>query len=362
MSQLSGRTRATIALSVGALLVPVVPLAALVRPAAGAATAASTAAAATLYVSPTGDDANPGTQDRPVRSLQRVRDLVRALNQDMAGDIVVELAYGTYRLSSPLALTTRDSGTNGHDVIYRAAAGARPVVSGGVRVTGWRVSDAGRNIWFAAAPSGLSSTRQLYVDGARAMRARGRVPVSLTATATGYRASADTMSRWRNQGDVEFVYTGGNGLWSNGTSGLGGWTEPRCPVGSISGTAITMAQPCWDNSPKRVKNLVGPSKVGGPTQVENAYELLDQPGEWYLDRPARTVYYIPRGGEDLATADVEAPVLETLLSPPRVCATGCRTAPARTAPGARPTATSGSPTTAASSSGTARSCTWAARR
>ncbi len=267
-----------------------------------------------IYVSPTGDDANPGTQDRPVATLHRARDLVRGMNQNMAGDIAVEIAAGTYRLSQPLALDTRDSGTNGHDVIYRAAPGARPVISGGVRVTGWQLSDAGRNIWSAPAPASVTNTRQLYVDGARAQRARGRVPVTITATTTGYTASADTMSRWRSHGDIEFVYTGGNRLWSDPTSGLGGWTEPRCPVGSISGTTITMAQPCWDNSTKRVTNLVGPSTVGLPTHVENAYELLDQAGEWYLDRAARTFFYVPRTGEDLATADVEAPVLETLVS------------------------------------------------
>jgi hypothetical protein len=105
-------------------------------------------------------------------------------------------------------------------------------------------------------------------------------------------------------------------------AGLGGWTEPRCPVAAISPTAITMAQPCWDNTNKRLPrtssqawNLVGRPKLHTtPTLVENAFELLDQPGEWYLDRTAHTMYYIPRPGEDLTGATVVAPVLETLLS------------------------------------------------
>jgi hypothetical protein len=63
--------------------------------------------------------------------------------------------------------------------------------------------------------------------------------------------------------------------------------------------------------------MVGPGSLtngGQPTYLENAVELLDQPGEWYLDRAARTVYYQPRAGEHLAGADVEAPALETLVS------------------------------------------------
>jgi hypothetical protein len=106
------------------------------------------------------------------------------------------------------------------------------------------------------------------------------------------------------------------------TGGLGGWTEPRCPVAAISPTTITMAQPCWTNTNARLPrtssqawNLVGRPKLHTlPTSVDNAFELLDTPGEWYLDRPRNTVYYLPRGGENPATAKVIAPVLETLVS------------------------------------------------
>ena len=47
--------------------------------------------------------------------------------------------------------------------------------------------------------------------------------------------------------------------------------------------------------------------------VENALELLDEPGEWYLDRPAKTVYYMPRPGEDMAKVEVLAPAVEKLV-------------------------------------------------
>ena len=121
---------------------------------------------------------------------------------------------------------------------------------------------------------------------------------------------------------MEFVYTGGNTIWNAPSEGLGSWTQPRCPIASIDGTQITMAQPCWDNSTKRVMlpsgartaNLVGPMSVGKqPVYLENAFELLGTPGQWYFDRPASTIYYVPRPGEDLAHADVEVPVLESLV-------------------------------------------------
>ena len=283
-------------------------------------------AQADVYVSPNGDDTNSGTQAQPVKSLEHARDLVRGMNQSMAGNLTVWLAGGTYRLAESLVLEAKDSGTGGHDVIYAAMDGQAPVISGGVQVTGWKLVDAGKNLWSAPAPAGLKNTRQLYVNGVRALRTQGRLPVKLTETKTGYTADSPVMASWRNPGDIEFVYTGGNDIWSERSSGLGPWTEPRCPVASIDGTTITMAEPCWDNSTKRVPlppdvgfkrpaNLVGPASVGkSPEYIENAYELLGTPGQWYFDRTAGVIYYVPRAGEDLTTADVEVPVLEKLIS------------------------------------------------
>jgi len=287
------------------------------------ATGASPASGDDVYVSPQGSDSGPGTALRPLRTLQRARDLVRARNTQLTADLTVHLGPGEYRLAAPLVLDARDSGSGGHRVIWQGASDA--VISGGRRVQG-RNPVAGRpGLWSAPAPAGLDNTRQLYVDGVREQRARGRVPVRLTSTGTGYTASADTMASWRNPRDIELVYTAGEALWNLARYGLGQWTEPRCAIGAITGTTITMSQPCWDNSTKRVEfpdipgrsvNMVGPGKLTNgqlPAYVENAFELLDTPGEWYLDRATHTVYYLPRPDEDPRMADVEMPALETLL-------------------------------------------------
>ncbi len=270
----------------------------------------------TLYVSPSGSDANPGTQNQPIQTLQHARDLARSLNQNLSADLTIFLEGGTYQLSQPLVLDASDSGSNGHNVIWQAVSGTHPVLSGAVKVTGWSQFDAAKNIWVAQAPKGLKS-RQLYVNGTRVQRAHGSLPVTLKQTTTGYTASAATMAGWKNPSgttpQIEFVYTGG----------LGAWTEPRCPVGSMSGTTITMAQPCWSNSTKRLccfsdgraYNLVGRMSITEqPTDVQNAFQLLNAAGEWFLDEGSSKIYYIPRSGENLATADIEAPVLESLIT------------------------------------------------
>jgi hypothetical protein len=274
-----------------------------------------------VYAAP--DGSGPACAPAQPCSLTDAQQKVRTFLTDMDRDITVQLAPGEYRLSAPLQLDAGDSGRNGHRVLWQGSG--RVVFSGGLLVTGWQPDAAGAGLWSAPAPAGLTNTRQLYVDGVREQRARGTVPVTLTKTDTGYTASADTLAHWRNPADMEFVYTAGEALWNIERDGLGQWTEPRCPIASASGTTITMAQPCWDNSTRRVEfpdipgrtvSMVGPGSLTSnaqPTYLENAFELLDQPGEWYLNRSAHRIYYLPRAGEDLRSADVEAPALQTLV-------------------------------------------------
>jgi hypothetical protein len=277
---------------------------------------------AQIYASPIGKDSNPGTKEKPVRTLEHAAALAAHAMQTAKGDVTVSLGAGTYRLMKPLTLGPADSGRNGHNIVFQAEPGTRPIISGGVRITGWTLYNATKNIWAAKVPTDVKGARQLYIDGVRATRTRGRLPVALTMNAAGYTAANDTMASWKHPEWMEFVYTGGNSVWSERGEGLGSWTQPRCPVASIEGATITMQQPCWNNSTKRAMlpngartaNLVGPRSVGKePTYVENAFELLGTPGQFYLDPDTSTIYYTPRHNEDLRTADVELPVLQSLV-------------------------------------------------
>jgi hypothetical protein len=77
------------------------------------------------------------------------------------------------------------------------------------------------------------------------------------------------------------------------------WRAFRCPVSAVAGRDVTISPSCWQNAtaPERFA-------MNDVTWIENALELLDEPGEWYLDRDAGRVYYRPRDGEDLARATV----------------------------------------------------------
>ena len=72
-----------------------------------------------FFVSPTGSDKNPGTKTKPFKTIAAARDAVAKVNAKMTGDITVHLAGGTYPISEPIVFSTKDSGMNGHKVIYK---------------------------------------------------------------------------------------------------------------------------------------------------------------------------------------------------------------------------------------------------
>ncbi|MDX3114536.1 DUF1349 domain-containing protein [Streptomyces scabiei] len=258
------------------------------------------AAGTTLYASPNGSGTSCSVS-QPC-SITQAKTNVRAINGAMTGDITVELADGTYRLSAPLAFTSADSGTGGHTVNWKAALGAHPVLTGAQKATGWTVQDSAKNIWKSNVGAGFD-TRHLYVDGVLATRARSSINRSdLTATTTGYTFTNSSLSYL-------------NSLAQPGRTeihGIGSFTDRYAPVTGISSGTITMAQPSWDNNTFGYDTLTSPFRPG-PLYIENAYEFLDTAGEWYLDTATGTLYYKPLSGQDMSTADVEVPKLQSLI-------------------------------------------------
>jgi hypothetical protein len=273
--------------------------------AAGAVVAAPAGAAraatmTTLYVSPNGSGTSCSAS-APC-SVTQARSSVEAIDGNMSGDIVVQLAGGTYRMSAPLVLGSADSGSNGNHVVWQAAPGQSPVLSGGRQVTGWTLKDASNNIYAASVPVGADS-RQLYVDGAPAPRAAislSRSDVRFTASgmtiansALNYLASLPEQNRIELESQDSF-------------------TDRYAPVQAISGTAITMQQPAWNNNNWGYDTLSSPF-AGGGLQLENSYAFLKTAGQWFLDPQAGQLFYKAPAGWSPTAHDVELPRLTSLL-------------------------------------------------
>ncbi|WP_440107334.1 NEW3 domain-containing protein [Streptosporangium sp. H16] len=263
----------------------------------------------TIVVAPPGagnaDDGGPGSTDRPLATLEEARRRVREAAAEGNRDVTVLLLDGTYRPASPLRLDAADSGRNGHTVTWKAAPGATPVLSGSQPVTGWEPDDpdgTATGVYRAHVGTGFDS-RQLYVDGIPARRARIELaPGDITLTPTGFTIDNPDLAYLAalpDQGRIDFQAT----LT---------FTNRFAPVRSISGSTVVMRQPAWDN------NTYGYDTVQAPFRTPrffllNSRGFLDEPGEWYLDPAAGTLYYKPLPGQDISRARVELPRLETLL-------------------------------------------------
>lgn len=234
----------------------------------------------------------------------------------MRSDIDVELEGGTYDLAAPLELGPADSGTHGHRVVYEAAPGQQPVLSGGRAITGWAPVAGRPGVWVAAVPAGFD-TRQLYAGGVGIPMAQG-LPADTTfvQTATGFLTSSTVMDGWSDPSNISVAFTYGNGPW----------TQTSCDIASISGRTVTMAEPCWDNlhMPSEGEQEIGwvnnpqggmpglsPKKT--PTVLENACALLSA-DSWCIDRSTHRIFYEPAAGRSPAGQTIVAPALQTLMS------------------------------------------------
>ena len=269
-----------------------------------------------LYVAPDGDDANPGTLDKPLKTVAKARDMVRTKNSAMTADMTVYLRAGTYPQTTTLTFANADSGTGGFYVKYMAYPGERPLITGGKAITGWKVSDATNNIY--SADAGTTAFRQLYVNGVKAIRARSpnmlannvpdfNRPSGLDKTANNVQVPSSVVGDWKNLTKVEMHI---NIAWGDSTLRVASIT-------TTGSTAYVKFQ-----SPESPMVFVRPNPrmdqvgwgSGRAYYFENALEFLDQAGEWYLDETANTVYYKPRTGEDMTKATVIAPMVETIVS------------------------------------------------
>jgi hypothetical protein len=262
--------------------------------------AAHAAVSTTLFVSPTGS--GTACSSSAPCSLTQAKASVEAIDGSMSGDIVVQLAGGTYRLSSPLTLGSADSGTNGHTVRWQAAPGETPVISGGQQVTGWTLHDSTNNIYAASVPLGADS-RQLFVDGALAPRAAisiARSDVAFTSTGlTIQNANLDYLASLPEQNRIEL-------------EAQNSFTDRFTPVQSISGTNVTMQEPAWQNNGWGYDTMEHPF-AGGGLQLENSYAFLKTAGQWYLDPAAGQLYYKAPSGWNPSAHDVELPRLTSLV-------------------------------------------------
>ena len=284
-----------------------------------------------IYVSLQGNDKNPGTKEAPFNTLNRAikqaREWRRLNRPEIAGGIYIRLEEGVYAQRNSLFLRPEDSGTPDSPTVICAVDGAHPVISGGVAVTGWKrgcnhpaiPEKLKQKIWSVEAPligNRRVETRQMWVNGHKVQRA-AQFPDGGLERMIDFNPEEQTITipvsqsvnpkRLQNAGQLEMIVHQR-------------WAIAILRVKSIDvkdGQAVVrfhepeshleFAHP-WPQP------VIGGEKGNSSFCLTNALELLDQPGEWFQEYPSGTIYYYPQASENMETAEVIIPALETLVT------------------------------------------------
>jgi hypothetical protein len=283
--------------------------------------ACHTGNASTLVVANNGNDTNPGTEQKPFKSLERARDEIRRLKAAgllPVGGITVELRGGVYELARPVELTEKDSGTDDAPIAYRARRGEVVKVVGGRTVAGWQPvtdqailkhldppahgkvfqadlkalgitdlqgigkagvyqSDPGLELFFQDQPMTLARyPNSGYLHIANVLDAQGVVQSGQARTPDGRFVCDDPrIARW----------AGEKGIWLHGFW-VWDWADQRIPLGSVTLSNHSLSLPIQPGRSYEIRK-------GQWFYAENALCELDRPGEWYLDRETGILYFWP---------------------------------------------------------------------
>lgn len=325
-----------------------------------------------------GDDANPGSQARPFQTVPRGLAACRAASG--GGCTLVLRDSAPFVLDSTQELTPADSG-----LTLTAFPGEAPVLTGAAPLpsgTVWQPFNVtgGANVWVARGLALPSPPGALFVNGTRAVRARWpNCDPETCAVPDGYANASGWLppvppaapptvvkGNFSRGFDVFFPdYT-----WATGGAATqrfeppeGYWIHPRPPGGTtwavpggftydpsrFSPRAAGWANPTtgfvhafhgeyWGNwafpiaahNSSRGEVVFGPGGwqeargwgYGGALYVENVFEELDAPGEWFWDASTGDLFLWhdappgtpPPAGTGTGEGGVSTAVLETLLS------------------------------------------------
>lgn len=261
---------------------------------------------ATIYLAPNGT--GDGSSAANAASITRAQELIAAAKRGgMTGNIEVILANGYYKLDSTLALNESSGGDGKFSVMWKAADGAKPVIGSAYHLSGAQFTtysgSGSKTIYVADVPAGTDS-RQLFVNNVRATRARSEGGLTNSAflmssgTNVGYTCDDTELLSFAKPTDLELVFKVE-------------WTQSRIHVASIAQNGekvnLTLDQPGW----RYILNKgMTAAQESGPVWIENALELLDEPGEWYLDTTANKLYYMPRPFENMNNAEFSIPTID----------------------------------------------------
>ncbi|WP_339311255.1 Ig-like domain-containing protein [Paenibacillus sp. FSL M7-0896] len=303
-----------------------------------------------FYVANNGSDSNAGTLNAPFLTLEKARDTIRTLKAEEGlpeGGVTVYLREGRYERTSSFELREQDSGEAGKPVTYTAYPGESVTLSGSrqlaksafVPVTDPAIlsriiSPEARTKVLAAdlGALGITDYGQLSRHGYYLANDLSEVPpMELYVAGQGM-----TLARWPNESTVQmdeildpgptrkdpngevhtrggtFTYTydrpqywtQADDIWLDGIFGYS-WEWSYNKIASIDTAAKSITL--------RYGEMSGIFKNWYPDFhfAQNLLEEIDMPGEYYIDRPAGKLYFLPNAEFAAANPDIEVTMLKS---------------------------------------------------
>jgi len=257
--------------------------------------------AQTIFVSLSGNDQNPGTKERPVASFQQAQKLVRKIPADRMVEVI--FANGIYYLPQTVRFTSED---NKKSVIWKAEKEGKAILSGGSLLKlKWKPF---QNGIFVAEVTGKPTIDQLYVNGIRQRMARfpNAIPGRnvFDTWELSHKAKEDPLSdpltveriaQWKSP-EGGYIHAMHSALWG----------DMHWLIKGKNADGTLNYEGGWQNNRPSPMHKVY-------RMVENIFEELDAPGEWFFNAKEQRLYYIPEMGTDLTTAKLEIVRLRHLI-------------------------------------------------
>ncbi|MBS1915547.1 MAG: PDZ domain-containing protein [Bacteroidetes bacterium] len=244
-----------------------------------------------LYVSVSGNDNNSGSLAKPFKTLTKA--ILEA--EKMKGkNMLVQLRGGTYYLDSTIMINSNDLETNTLEIAAYKDEHVH-ISAGNHLILKWQPYKNG--IYKAKVPGGPVFER-LYVDGA--LQVLARYPNYDSAARVFHGTAADAISpgrvkHWKNPvgGYVHAIHAYE-------------WGGFHYRITGVDADGKLTLQGGWQNNrPNKMHNKY--------LFVENIFEELDAPGEWWLDRVNHLLYYYPAKNVNLETALIEVSHLKNSI-------------------------------------------------
>ena len=280
--------------------------------------------AADIWVAVNGKDTNEGTKASPLATvhmaLRKARELRRLKDASIKGGIHIIIKDGTYYLDEPLFVRPEDSGTADSPTTIEADVNAKPIFNGGIAIKNWKKTTTSINglktgtVWVADAPTiagNVINYRQLWVNDIKAVRAKSTTGDKMERILSW---DKETETCWIPFKDKSVKFEPGMEMFI-----IQWWAIANLRIKNIE-VVKDSARLSFEKPESRIQSehpwpapWISKNNGNSAFFLNNGMSMLNEAGEWFLDRKNAKIYYIPRAGENMANAKVIAPVLENLV-------------------------------------------------